>query len=116
MEQTNQPLAVQTVPQPPQYSPSLLKPHRGVVVLTLGILGFFVCFICGIIAWVIGNNDLREMRAGTMDPAGEGLTQAGRICGMISVILAVIGIAVPFVILGIIFLIGFFAALASAWS
>ena len=90
MDQADQILPVPTVPQPPMHSQ--LKPHRGVVVLTLGILGFLVCFICGIIAWVMGNNDLREMRAGTMDPSGQGLTQAGRICGMIGVILTIVGV------------------------
>jgi hypothetical protein len=74
----------------PEPSPQqALKPHRGGVVLALGILGIVVCFICGIIAWVMGNNDLREMAAGTMDPAGRGLTQAGKICGMIGVILTI---------------------------
>jgi len=72
----------------------LAKPHRGVAVLVLGILGIVVCFICGIIAWVMGNNDLREMAAGTMDPSGRGMTQAGKICGMISVILAIVGICI----------------------
>jgi hypothetical protein len=59
-----------------------------------------VCFICGIIAWVMGNNDLKEMAAGTMDPAGRGLTQAGKICGMISVILAIAGLFISLLILG----------------
>jgi uncharacterized membrane protein YidH (DUF202 family) len=59
-----------------------------------------VCFICGIIAWVMGNNDLREMAAGTMDPAGRGLTQAGKICGMISVILVIVGLFIWLLILG----------------
>jgi hypothetical protein len=71
-----------------------LKPHRGVVVLVLGMLGIVVCFICGIIAWVMGNNDLREMAAGTMDPSGRGMTQAGKICGMIGVILAIVGMCI----------------------
>ncbi|MDH4241094.1 MAG: DUF4190 domain-containing protein [Phycisphaerae bacterium] len=71
-----------------------LAPHRGVVVLVLGILGIVVCFICGIIAWVMGNNDLRQMDAGTMDPTGRGLTQAGKICGMISCILVIVGIVI----------------------
>ena len=71
-----------------------LKPHRGVVVLVLGILGLVVCFICGIIAWVMGNNDLREMEAGQMDPSGMGLTKAGKICGMIGVILAIVFIGI----------------------
>ena len=67
-----------------------LRPHRGGVVLALGILGLVVCFICGIIAWVMGNNDFRDMDAGIMDTSGRGLTQAGRICGMISVLLPII--------------------------
>jgi hypothetical protein len=58
-------------------------------VLVLGILGLVVCFICGIIAWVMGKTDLREMEAGRMDRSGEGMTRAGKICGMISVIVAI---------------------------
>ena len=66
-----------------------LQPHRGVVVLVLGILGIAVCFICGIVAWVMGKNDLRQIDAGIMDPSGRGMTQAGKICGMVSVILVI---------------------------
>ena len=51
-------------------------------------------FICGIVAWVMGNADLAEMDAGTMDPEGRGLTQAGKICGIVSVALNVIGLLV----------------------
>jgi uncharacterized membrane protein YidH (DUF202 family) len=77
----------------------VLAPHRGAAVLTLGILGLVVCFICGIIAWVMGNEDLRAMREGRMDRSGEGMTSAGRICGMISVILAVLGLVVAVIVL-----------------
>jgi len=70
-----------------------VRPHRGGTVLALGILGLVVCCICGIIAWSMGSSDLREMAAGRMDRSGEGSTRAGQICGMISVILAVIGVA-----------------------
>jgi uncharacterized membrane protein YidH (DUF202 family) len=90
---TVSPVGVGGVPQQP------LKPHRGVVVLVLGILGIVVCFICGIIAWVMGNGDLREMAAGTMDPSGRGMTQAGKICGMISVILTIVGICISLLIM-----------------
>ncbi|MDY7010856.1 MAG: DUF4190 domain-containing protein [Planctomycetota bacterium] len=89
MTETPQPPAVQPpagVPPTGQY----LKQHRGTLVLVLGILGLVVCVICGIIAWVMGNNDLKEMAAGSMDPSGEGLTNAGKICGMISVILTIV--------------------------
>ena len=63
--------------------------HRGILILVLGILGLVICFIIGIFAWTMGNQDLREMAAGRMDPSGEGLTKAGKICGMVSVLLAV---------------------------
>src|SRR5262245_21196490 len=65
----------------------MMRPHRGTLVLVLGILGLVVCGICGIIAWVMGSGDLKEMDAGRMDPTGRGMTQAGKICGMIAVIL-----------------------------
>src|SRR5438093_987641 len=71
-----------------------MAPHRGGAVLTLGILGLCVCFVCGIIAWVMGNTDLREMREGRMDRAGEGMTNAGRICGIIGVVLNAVGLVV----------------------
>ena len=86
---------IPVAPAGPQYtSQQTLRPHRGGLILALGILGLVCCFICGIIAWVMGSNDLKEMAAGRMDPAGQGLTQAGKICGMISVILQIIGLVI----------------------
>lgn len=69
------------------------RPHRGGTVLALGIVGIVSCFICGIIAWVMGNNDLREISAGRMDPSGRDITNAGRICGIIGTILGLLGCA-----------------------
>jgi hypothetical protein len=40
----------------------------------------------------MGNADMAEMDAGTMDPEGRGMTQAGKICGIISVCLAILGL------------------------
>jgi len=51
-------------------------------------------------AWVMGNTDLREMRAGRMDREGEQTTNAGRICGMIGSILFLMGCAFYVVIIG----------------
>lgn len=73
---------------PPQQPGSVLEPHRGSVVLTLGILGIVLCFICGIFAWVMGNRDLRAMDAGLMHATGRGMTNAGKICGMVGTIIA----------------------------
>ncbi len=72
-----------TPPGPVQH----LQPHRGVMILVFGILGLVICVIFGIVAWVMGNGDLRAMAEGRMDPTGEGLTKAGKICGIISVVL-----------------------------
>ncbi len=68
-----------------------MQSDRGGLILTFGILSLFICMIFGVVAWVMANNDLRAMDAGRMDPAGRGLTQAGKACGMVSVILALLG-------------------------
>jgi len=87
-----------SAPYPSPYgrprSRGYVRPHRGGAVLALGILGLVVCFICGIIAWAMGSADLREMRAGRMDRSGEGLTNAGKICGIVATILAVVGLVI----------------------
>jgi len=63
-------------------------PHRGAAVLTLGILSIVLCGpICGPIAWIMGYNDMKQIRAGYMDRSGEGMTQAGMIMGMVMAIL-----------------------------
>jgi predicted Zn finger-like uncharacterized protein len=70
------------------------EPHRGSLVLTLGIISIALGILCGmfglpcgIAAWVMGRRDLIKIRQRLMDPAGEGLTQAGWICGIIGTIL-----------------------------
>jgi hypothetical protein len=80
-----------------------MKPHRGTLILIFGILGLVICGPLGIAAWVMGNSDLREMDAGTMDPSGRGTTQAGKICGMIATILMILAVVmfVLFFLLGI---------------
>jgi hypothetical protein len=68
-----------------------MKPHRGTTILVLGILSLVCCGLLGIPAWLMGNADLKEMAAGTMDPAGQGTTNAGKICGIIGTVLAILG-------------------------
>ena len=75
-----------------------MQPHRGTMILVFGILGLLVWFPFGIVAWVMGNTDLKAMDAGTMDPEGRGTTQAGKIIGMIATILTVLSL-----IIGILF-------------
>lgn len=72
-----------------------MKPHRGVLILVLGILSLVGCGIfTGIPAWIMGNGDLKEIDAGAMDSAGRGMTQAGKILGMIAVILSILAVLV----------------------
>ncbi len=114
MEEQTQTPAEPTQSQPQTEQP--LAPHRSTVILVLGIvglviglLGSFCCgifgiagLICGIIAWVMANKDLTEMTAGRMDPTGRGMTQAGKICGIISVIIGIVMFLISLLFLGLI--------------
>ncbi len=80
-----------------------MAPHRGTLILVLGIVGILGCLPTGIAAWVMGNGDLKKIAAGEMDPEGEGLTKAGKICGIITVvahIILIIGLVLA-VVLGV---------------
>lgn len=80
-------------------------PHRGGLILAFGLISIVTgIFVFGIIAWVMGNNDLADIRAGRMDPEGEGMTQAGRIIGMISTIMTIVGVVACCGFYGCIFL------------
>ena len=79
-----------------------IRPHRGVMILVFGILGIVLCMPLGIVAWIMGSGDLKLMRAGAMDPSGEGLTQVGKILGIIGTLLGLM--VVLFAIIG--FLLG----------
>lgn len=85
---------------PAETGGAAMKPHRGTMILIFGILGIF-CVIFAIIAWVMGNKDLEQIRAGTMDPAGEGTTKAGKILGMVFTILFVIGLVLQVILITI---------------
>ncbi len=80
------------------------EPHRGVLILVLGIVALFGACLCAIIGWGLGaavvsmaNNDLARMETGAMDRSGSALTTAGKACGIIAVglgiINAILGIA-----------------------
>jgi len=74
-----------------------MKPHRSGLILGLGIASNVLCFLClpcslavAVPAWVMGQNDLREMKFGQMDPSGEGVTRTGWILAIVNVALTVI--------------------------
>jgi predicted Zn finger-like uncharacterized protein len=99
-------------------SSEYLAPHRGTLILVLGIvalagnlLGLPTALI-GPVAWILGNNDMKEMREGRMDPSGESNTNIGRILGMIATILLILGLVLFCV--GVILWFAFAAAIFGA--
>ena len=72
-----------------------LEPHRGTLILVLGILSLVLCgFFTGIPAWIMGKGDLAKIKDGMMDPEGDGTTKAGMICGMICCIITAVSLAI----------------------
>lgn len=67
---------------------------QGTTIMVLGIISLFVCFILGIVALVMGNKALREIDANPGAYTNRGSVQAGRICGIISIILQGLGVLV----------------------
>ena len=81
---------------------------QATTVLVLGILSLVLCQVLGPIAWVMGNKELAGIDAGSRPPQNRGTAQAGRILGIISTVLMIIGIALLFAFL----VIGLFASVA----
>jgi hypothetical protein len=76
-----------------------MKPHRGTLILVLGILGVICCGVfTAVPAWIMAANDLKAMDAGAMDPSGRGTTQAGKILGIIGTILGIIGLIISMIL------------------
>ena len=76
-----------------------MQPHRGTTILLLGILGCCgCCALTGLPAWVMANEDLRLMETGRMDAEGRGLTQAGKVCGIIGTALTAVAMVTALVI------------------
>ncbi len=74
-----------------------VAPHRGPLILVLALMGLFItCPVFPFMTWVMGSNDLREMQAGRMDPAGRDLTRAGMVIGMVLSILWILGFLIIF--------------------
>jgi uncharacterized membrane protein YphA (DoxX/SURF4 family) len=72
-----------------------LREHpRGTVILVLGIISLLVCsFVLGPIAWVMGSQAKREIDSDpTTTYTNRGNVNAGRICGMIATLLAIVEI------------------------
>jgi hypothetical protein len=67
--------------------------------MVLGILGVLCCGILAPIAWILGNNALREIEQSGGAYAGEGQAKAGQILGIIGTIIWVIGVIIQLAVL-----------------
>ncbi len=72
------------------------EPHRGKLLLGLGITGlvlsglYGLCVLgipVGLTAWALAQQDLRRMRWQEVDPKGEMLTRVGQTCGLVGALL-----------------------------
>jgi hypothetical protein len=76
-----------------------LAPHRGTMLLVLGLVGLVgglsVCItvVIGPFCWYMAQRDLIEMREGRMDPSGESMTRAGLVLAIINTVFLVLGLA-----------------------
>jgi len=84
-------------PPPPGYESSgspggTPEPHpRGTLILVLGILSFFICgIVLGVVAFVMGNNALKEIDRNPSAYTNRRRVNAGRICGAIGAALSVV--------------------------
>lgn len=77
----------------PGYSPTPPANHpRAVLALVLGILGVAVCQVAGPFAFVVSNKALKEIDASGGTIGGRGMVQAGKILGIIGIVLLVLAV------------------------
>ena len=66
--------------------------NKPTISLILGILGIVCCGLLAPVAWVMGSQELKAIKAGTSAASGEGLAKAGMILGIIGTVLLLFGI------------------------
>jgi hypothetical protein len=72
-----------------------VAPHRGGLIQTLGILSIVFCCIpfvggiLGLLGFIFGQSDMAAIDAGRMDRAGRSITQGGRTCAIIGLVLSI---------------------------
>lgn len=91
-----------------------MKSANGVLILVLGILSFVgFGFVTGLPAWIMGNTALRDIQNGVADPSEQSMVQIGRILGMISTILSILGVCFAILVFaGLLGMLGFAATSA----
>lgn len=81
-----------TVPLPPAPASPYPESSQATTILVLGILSIVCCAPLGIVALVMGNNELRAIDEGRRPPENRGTASAGRVCGIVGLVLAALGL------------------------
>ena len=64
---------------------------QATTVLILGIISIVCsCFPLGIVAWIMGNNEIKAIDEGRRPPENRGTANAGRICGIIGLAISLV--------------------------
>ena len=80
---------------PPGYGYAVPQEHpQGTTILVLGILSLVVCGLLGPVAWTMGSKALTEIDRNPAAYTNRGSVSAGRILGIISSVLLIVGIVV----------------------
>lgn len=69
---------------------TFVRSDQSGIILTMGILGFVLCPIFGLIAWIMGSSALKDIQAGRADPRSKDMVQVGYYLGMASMLLALL--------------------------
>lgn len=72
------------------------RPHpRGTLILVLGIASLFICgIVLGVVAFVMGNNALKEIDQNPGAYTNRSSVNAGRICGLVGAILSIVVVVI----------------------
>jgi len=71
----------------------ICEPHRGGTILTLALFGLCLCLPAALTACLWGSEDLKRMRAGTMDTSGRRITKWGTVLGIIGLVPCILALA-----------------------
>jgi len=65
---------------------------KGIAILVLGIVGLACCQLTAPVAWVLGHQELKAIRAGMAPPANYALAQIGMVLGVLGTVLLGFGL------------------------
>lgn len=89
-----QPPASPRAPISPTPSVSVPKGSKATLALVLGVASLLLCWPAGIIAIVVGNQELKAIRNGQSPPAGQGYAKIGVALGWVALAVMVIAVIV----------------------